>query len=162
MFAEIVEETPGALWTRELIERHRFAPEAAPGDYVEMVVGVDPPATSAPAPTNAGSSSRRGRPTALFDLLADLTSQGDTPAAWAARVVAAYRRFSANRVVAEVNQGGDMAADVLRQCEANLPVASVTRRAEVSRAEPIAATYERGLVLHVGVFSVNSRTNSAL
>jgi phage terminase large subunit-like protein len=42
----VLEETPGALWTRELIERHRISGSAAPGDYVEVVVGVDPPATS--------------------------------------------------------------------------------------------------------------------
>ena len=46
LFAEIVEETPGALWTRALIERQRVAPEAAPRAFVEVVVAVDPPARS--------------------------------------------------------------------------------------------------------------------
>ena len=46
MFAEIVEEAPGALWTRALIERQRLAPGAGAGDYAEIVVGVDPPAKS--------------------------------------------------------------------------------------------------------------------
>ena len=86
-------------------------------------------------------------------MLADLTSQGDTPGAWAARVVAGYRRFSANRVVAEVNNGGAMVADVLRQSDANLPVRSVTAtRGKYLRAEPVAAAYERGVVHHVGIF----------
>ena len=87
-------------------------------------------------------------------VLADLTSQGDTPAGWSARVVAAYRRYSANRVVAESNNGGEMVADVLRQCEANLPIRSVTAtRGKFLRAEPVAAAYERGMVHHVGVFA---------
>ncbi|HLX97378.1 MAG TPA: terminase family protein, partial [Roseiarcus sp.] len=46
LFAEILEEAPGALWTRELIERCRIAGSAAPGDYAQVVVGADPPATS--------------------------------------------------------------------------------------------------------------------
>ena len=87
-------------------------------------------------------------------MLADLTSQGDSPAAWAARVGAAYRGFGANRVVAEVNNGGDMVAEVLRQAEPDLPVRSVTAtRGKYLRAEPVAAAYERGLVFHVGTFA---------
>ncbi len=154
LFAEVLEEAPGALWTRDLIERHRISGSAAPGDYVEMVVGVDPPATSGARADECGIIVAARAADGAIYVLADLSSQGDTPAAWAARVVAAYRRFSANRVVAEVNNGGEMVADVLRQCEANLPIRSVTAaRGKFLRAEPIAATYERGMVHHVGVFS---------
>jgi phage terminase large subunit-like protein len=154
LFAEILEEAPSALWTRELIERHRVSGDAAPGDYVEMVVGVDPPATSGARADECGIIVAARAADGAIYVLADLSSQGDTPAAWAARVVAAYRRFNANRVVAEVNNGGEMVADVLRQCEANLPIRSVTAtRGKFLRAEPIAAAYERGMVHHVGVFS---------
>ena len=126
LFAEILEEAPGALWTRELIERHRIAGSAAPSDYIEMVVAVDPPATSGARADECGIIVAARAADGAIYVLADLSSQGDTPAAWAARVVAAYRRFSANRVVAEVNNGGEMVADVCRQCEANLPIRSVT------------------------------------
>jgi phage terminase large subunit-like protein len=154
LFAEILEEAPGALWTRELIERHRISGSAAPGDYVEMVIGVDPPATSGARADECGIIVAARAGDGAIYVLADLSSHGDTPAAWAARVVAAYRRFGANRVVAEVNNGGEMVADVLRQCEANLPIRSVTAtRGKFLRAEPIAAAYERGMVHHVGVFS---------
>jgi phage terminase large subunit-like protein len=154
LFAEILEEAPGALWTRELIERHRVSGDAAPGEYVEVVVGVDPPATSGARADECGVIVAARATDGAIYVLADLSSQGDSPAAWAARVVAAYRRFSANRVVAEVNNGGEMVADVLRQCEANLPIRSVTAtRGKFLRAEPIAAAYERGMVHHVGVFS---------
>ena len=82
------------------------------------------------------------------------TSQGDTPGAWGAKVGAAYRGFKANRVVAEVNNGGDMVAEVLRQSEPHLPVRAVTAsRGKFLRAEPIAAAYERGLVFHAGAFA---------
>ena len=75
-------------------------------------------------------------------------------AQWSARVVAAFRRFAANRVVAEINNGGEMVTQVLRQNDPNLPVRSVTAtRGKFLRAEPIAAAYERGTVFHLGVFA---------
>ena len=68
--------------------------------------------------------------------------------------MAAYRRFAANRVVAEINNGGEMVAEVLRQNDPNLPVRNVTAtRGKFLRAEPIAAAYERGVVFHLGVFA---------
>ncbi|WP_158812502.1 DNA-packaging protein [Methylocapsa sp. S129] len=153
LFAEILEETPGALWTRDLIERCRIAASAAPGDYAQIVVAVDPPATSGARADECGIIVAAKAANGEIYVLADLTSQGESPGGWASRVVAAYRNFSANRVVAEVNNGGEMVADVLRQCEANLPVRSVTAtRGKFLRAEPVAAAYERGMVHHVGIF----------
>ena len=82
-------------------------------------------------------------------MLADLTSQGETPGQWSARVGAAFRRFNANRVVAEINNGGEMVGEVLRQSDPNLPVRTVTAtRGKFLRAEPVAAAYERGIVFH--------------
>ena len=153
LMAEIVEETPGALWTRALIERQRVRPEDAPREFAEMVVGVDPPARSGSKADECGLVVAGSAPDGRIYVLADLSSQGDTPAGWAARVGAAYRGFSANRVVAEINNGGDMVAEVLRQAEPHLPVRSVhATRGKFLRAEPIAAAYERGLVFHAGVF----------
>jgi phage terminase large subunit-like protein len=153
LFAELLEETPGALWTRELIERHRIAASAAPGEYAEIVVAVDPPATSGARADECGIVVAAKAANGEIYVLADLSSQGDTPSGWASRVVAAYRNFRANRVVAEVNNGGEMVADVLRQCEAHLPIRSVTAtRGKFLRAEPVAAAYERGMVHHAGIF----------
>jgi phage terminase large subunit-like protein len=153
LFAEILEETPGALWTRDLIDRHRVAGAGAPGDYVEIVVAIDPPATAGARADECGIIVAARAANRHIYVLADLSSQGDTPAGWASRVVAAYRHYRANRVVAEVNNGGAMVAEVLRQSDANLPVRSVTAtRGKFLRAEPVAAAYERGGVHHVGVF----------
>jgi phage terminase large subunit-like protein len=150
----MLEEAPGALWTRELIERHRIAGVAAPGEYAEIVVGVDPPATSGARADECGIVVASKAANGEIYVLADLSSQGDSPAGWATRVVAAYRSYRANRVVVEVNNGGEMVADVLRQSEANLPVRSVNAtRGKFLRAEPIAAAYERGMVHHVGAFA---------
>ena len=153
LFAEIVEETPGALWSRALLERQRVAPEAAPKEFAEIVVAVDPPARSGSKSDECGLIVAAKAENGLFYVLADLTSQGETPGAWGARVGAAFRNFKANRVVAEINQGGDMVTEVLRQSEPNLPVRAVhATRGKFLRAEPIAAAYERGLVFHVGTF----------
>ena len=154
LFAEIVEETPGALWTRALLERQRVAPEAVPKEFAEIVVAVDPPARSGSKSDECGLIVAAKAESGLFYVLADLTSQGETPGAWGARVGAAFRGFKANRVVAEINNGGDMVTEVLRQSEPNLPVHGVhATRGKFLRAEPIAAAYERSLVFHVGTFS---------
>jgi phage terminase large subunit-like protein len=153
LFAEIVEEAPGALWTRALIERQRLAAGAAPADYSEIVVGVDPPARSGPKADECGIVVAGKTTQGAIHVIADLSSQGDTPGQWAARVVAAFRRFKANRVVAEINNGGEMVTEVLRQSEPNLPVRTVTAtRGKFLRAEPVAAAYERGVVFHLGAF----------
>jgi phage terminase large subunit-like protein len=153
LFAEIVEETPGALWTRALIERQRVEPAAAPREFAEIVVAVDPPARSGAKSDECGIIVAARAESGVFYVLADLTSQGDTPGAWGARVGAAYRGFKASRVVAEINNGGDMVAEVLRQSEPHLPVRAVhATRGKFLRAEPVAAAYERGLVFHAGAF----------
>jgi phage terminase large subunit-like protein len=154
LFAEIVEETPGALWTRALIERQRLAAGAPPADYREIVVGVDPPAKSGAKADECGIVVAGRTTQGVLHVIADLSSQGDTPGQWASRVAAAFRRFKANRVVAEINNGGEMVAEVLRQSDPNLPVRAVTAtRGKFLRAEPVAAAYERGAVFHLGAFS---------
>ena len=153
LFAEIIEETPGALWTRALIERQRLAAGATPAEYREIVVGVDPPAKSGAKADECGIVVVGKTTQGAIHVIADLSSQGDTPGQWASRVAAAYRRFKANRVVAEINNGGEMVAEVLRQSEPNLPVRAVTAtRGKFLRAEPVAAAYERGAVFHLGAF----------
>ncbi len=68
-------------------------------------------------------------------------------------MVRAFHRFDADRVVAEVNQGGEMVAAVLKGIEASLPISMVrATRGKWSRAEPVAALYEQGRVLHAGCF----------
>ena len=77
---------------------------------------------------------------------------GCSPAQWARKVVAAYESFNAARVVAEVNQGGDMVEQVLREVElfALLPRCVHASSGKRARAEPVAALYEQGRVHHVG------------
>jgi phage terminase large subunit-like protein len=153
LYAEIVEETPGALWTRALIERQRLPKDGKPREYAEIVIGVDPPARSGAKADECGIVAVGRTAPGIIHVLADLTSQGETPGEWSARVVATFRQFAANRVVAEINNGGEMVTQVLRQNDPNVPVRTVTAtRGKFLRAEPIAAAYERGVVFHLGVF----------
>ncbi len=120
--AEILEDRPDSLWPRALIEgsRVRAAPELA-----RVVVAVDPPVSSGGAADACGivvaGLGRDGR----AYVLADLTREGVRPLDWARAVVAAYRRFEADRIVVEVNQGGDLVEAVLRQVDASMPVRAV-------------------------------------
>ena len=75
------------------------------------------------------------------------------PLEWAERAIQLFRYFKADRIVAEVNQGGDMVEATLRAVDRNIPYTSVhATRGKRLRAEPVAALSEQGRVHHVGVF----------
>lgn len=146
---ELIADREDALWSRDRLEAIRQRPA---GPLSRIVVAVDPPAT-------ASAHSCCGIVVAGLDeagravVLADLSVVGASPAGWAGAVVRAFRRFDADRVVAEVNQGGDMVAAVLRSIDAALPVTMVrATRGKFLRAEPVAALYEQGRVVHAGSF----------
>ena len=150
---ELLTEAPGALWTRDGLEGARVA--AAP-ELVRVVVAVDPPATSGAAADACGivvAGVCGSRPAPVVYVLADLTVQGLAPAQWAERVVGAFHGWAADRVVAEVNQGGDLVESLLRQADPSVAYRAVrATRGKAVRAEPVAALYEQGRVRHVGRF----------
>jgi phage terminase large subunit-like protein len=146
---ELIEDREDALWRREMLDAAtiRFT-----GDLRRIVVAVDPPAA-------AGIHSCCGIVVAGLEasgravVLADCSIEGASPAGWANAVAKAYRRFSADRVVAEINQGGDMVTAMLRSIDESLPVTTVrATRGKFLRAEPVAALYEQGRVAHAGRF----------
>ncbi|MBB3981493.1 phage terminase large subunit-like protein [Sphingobium fontiphilum] len=152
---ELIEEIAGALWSRALIERCRAAHVAGLADagalLVRVVVGVDPPAgigRDACGIVVAGQDADgRGY------VIADASVEGLGPEGWARAVAGAAAAHGADRVIAEANNGGAMVESVLRAAEANLPVRLVhATRGKVARAEPIAALYEVGRVMHLGAF----------
>jgi predicted phage terminase large subunit-like protein len=152
---ELIEEAEGALWSRALIEqcRVRHVPHVDDGDaaLVRVVVAVDPPAGiggDACGIVVVGLG-RDGR----GYLIADASVEGLGPEGWARAVAHAAATYGADRVVAEANQGGAMVESVLRAAEAGLPVRLVhASRGKVARAEPVAALYEAGRVVHRGAF----------
>ncbi|MEP1218365.1 MAG: terminase family protein [Parvibaculum sp.] len=150
--AELIEDNPDALWSRETVERTRIA--KAPADLVRVVVGVDPPAAGGPRSDECGIVCAALGEDGQAYVLDDRSMGRLSPLAWAKRVAGCYRAHEADRIVAEANQGGDMVGTVMRQelPEAPIRLVRATRGKRV-RAEPIAALYERGLVHHVGAFA---------
>ncbi|MFM9934740.1 MAG: DNA-packaging protein [Novosphingobium sp.] len=147
---ELIDDLPGALWTRGLIERCRAAADGIA--MTRIVVGVDPPAS---AEGDACGIVVCGTGTdGVARVLADATVEKASPERWARAVAEAARAWSADRVVAESNQGGAMVEAVLRAANATLPVRLVhATRGKAARAEPVAALYEAGRVRHAGLFA---------
>lgn len=154
LLGELVEDIAGALWTWNLIEAARIS--AAPS-LDRVVVAVDPPTTSGPDADECGiivaGVACCGDVNTAF-VLADRSAAGLSPRQWAEKAVAAYHEFSADRIVVEVNQGGDMAKSVIAQIDGAVPIRGVyATRGKRLRAEPVAALYEQGRVRHVGSFA---------
>jgi phage terminase large subunit-like protein len=147
--AELLDEIEGALWSNTLIEAARV--QTAP-DMVRIVVAIDPATTSGEDADETGivvaGRGVDGHAYVFRDLSCRLSSNG-----WGNRAINAYKEFSADRLVAEVNNGGDLVENVIRAIDRNVSYKAVhASRGKVVRAEPISALYEQGRVHHVGVF----------
>lgn len=149
LMAELLDDVPGALWARANIEKHRVA--AAP-EMARIVVGVDPAVTATDESDETGIIvAGKGIDGRLY-VLADRSCRV-SPDSWARRALEAFEEFEADRVVAEVNQGGDLVERLLRSVSRNVPYKAVrASKGKRTRAEPIAALYEQGKVSHVGAF----------
>ena len=149
---EILEDLPGALFPRALIERARVAPEKVP-PLARIVVAVDPPASSREGADACGIVAAGLGTDGRVYVVADETAARLSPLEWARRAIRLYRRLEADRIVVEVNQGGEMARAVLAEADMTVPVAEVrATRGKHLRAEPVAALYEQGRVSHAGSF----------
>lgn len=148
---ELLEDIPGSLWSRDLIERARRLPELVPD---RIVVAVDPPVSSGHDADDcgiivAGVRQDGGPGTWVAEVIADESLSGATPQVWAKRAVELYHAFEADRLVAEVNQGGDLVATIVRQIDPLISFRPVrASRGKAARAEPVAALYEQGRVRH--------------
>lgn len=149
LHAEILDDVPGALWTRVMIDE-ACKPVPKP-DMQRVVVAVDPSGTR--GVEDSGDSigivvvgkGVDGRAYVLADRSCKLSPDG-----WGRRTVNAYREFAADRVVAERNFGGAMVEHVIRTVDSAVSYKEVTAsRGKVVRAEPAAALYEQGRVSHV-------------
>jgi phage terminase large subunit-like protein len=147
----LIEDAEGALWTTAMIEKCRIA--AAP-DLDRIVVAVDPPATGGAHADACGivvAGVRMSGPPQTWQavVLEDASIRG-SPQQWAAAAIAAMDRHNADRLVAEVNQGGDMVASVIRGIDPLVPIRTVNAsKGKHVRAEPVAALYEQGRVNHL-------------
>lgn len=150
LYAILLMDNPRALWKRENIELARVmeAPELK-----RIVVSIDPAVSDNEDSSETGiivsGISRDGQ----GYILEDATISG-SPDAWAKAAITAYHKYKADRIITEVNNGGDMIEYTLRTIENSIPITQVrASRNKQTRAEPVAALYEQGKVHHVGMFS---------
>jgi phage terminase large subunit-like protein len=153
--AELLDDVPGALWSRARLEELRWPVYKSVPDLVRIVIAIDPATTSGEDADETGiivaGKDAGGRGYVLAD-----RSGHYTPTEWAQAAIALYRQHKADRIVAEVNNGGGMVEATLRMIDPNVPYTAVhASRGKVVRAEPVAALYEQqpGRVFHVGAFS---------
>lgn len=147
--AEILDDLPGALWTRQMLDSNRLkeAPEMA-----RVVIAIDPSGKGQAEDGRdsigivAAGRGVDGRAYVLEDMSCDLSPEG-----WGRRAVTGYYKHQADRIVAETNFGGAMVKTLIQQIDRAVPFKELTAsRGKVVRAEPIAALYEQGRVSHVG------------
>jgi hypothetical protein len=144
---EYTSDKPEALWRRSIIHRTTNPPE-----LVRIVVSIDP------AMTNNVGSDETGIICAGVDaggngyVLDDDSGRYDATS-WARRAISLLDQYDADRIVCEVNQGGDLVKNTIRAVRSDVPYSEVrATRGKVVRAEPVAALYERGKIFHCGEF----------
>jgi len=154
--AELLEDTPGALWTLGMIEAARVA--AAPA-LTRIVVAVDPAVSNTDRSdetgiiaAGVGPCNCRG-PTEQHGFILEDRSGKYSPNGWAAEAVALYHKLGADRIVAEVNQGGDLVETNVRTVDPRVAYRAVhASRGKRTRAEPVSALSEQGRIHFVGAF----------
>jgi phage terminase large subunit-like protein len=149
LLAQVLDDTPGALWTLARIEELRR--DAVP-PLRRVVVAIDPSGGEGDDHDEVGIVCCGVDETDHGWVLCDASGHY-SPSDWAKAAIQVYRNCGADRIVAEVNYGGAMVESVLRQVDPNIPFTAVhASRGKVARAEPIAALYEQARVHHLGAF----------
>lgn len=145
--AALVEDADGALWQREWLERSRV--ETAP-PLARVVVAIDPAVSRGATASDTGIVVAGVSDDGHVYVLDDRSGQF-TPDGWARRALAVYHEYTADELIVEANQGGDLVLHTLRTVDATVPIRLVhATRGKRVRAEPAAALYEQGRVHHVG------------
>jgi len=152
LYAEVLTDTEGALWSWSLIDETRIKETEAP-EMRRVIVAIDP------AVTNNSDSDETGIVVAgvgldgRYYVLEDASGKM-SPDAWGRKAVDCYYSWQADRIVAETNNGGDLVERLIRTVDNNVSYSPVTAsRGKLTRAEPIAALYEQRKVSHAGFFS---------
>jgi phage terminase large subunit-like protein len=146
---ELLEDTPGALWTQSMIDRTRIAPRDCP-PLVRVVVAIDPAVTANEHSDETGIGAAGIAENGHVYVLED-SSCRQTPGAWARTACKLLLKWDGDRIVGEVNNGGDLIEANLRTISAEVPFRAVrATRGKMLRAEPVAAMHERGRIHFVG------------
>lgn len=150
LLAQILDDVPGALWTLKQIDKLRVATHP---QLARVVVAIDPAVSSTEESAETGIVAAGLGSDGHGYILDDATLRG-SPGEWATAAIELYRRRMADRIIGEVNNGGEMVGYTLMTIDHNVSYKAVhASRGKQTRAEPIAALYERGRVHHVGAFA---------
>jgi phage terminase large subunit-like protein len=155
LYAEMLTETAGALWQRSMIRYQAPDYDLSNRPILErLVIAIDPATTTHDHSDETGivvaGVDAQKRAFVLEDHSGKLS-----PHDWGRRVVDCYYRLKADRVVVEVNKGGDLVENVLKSIDSTIPLKSVrATRGKYTRAEPIAALYEQNRVFHAQPLSI--------
>ncbi len=150
---ELLTDTPGALWSLDMIEAARIRRDEIP-DMRRIVVAIDPAVTSNADSDETGLIVAGVGVDGKGYVLEDRSGRY-SPTEWAREAVAAYHKHRADRIVAEVNNGGEMVEHTVRVVDPNVSFKAVhASRGKLTRAEPISALYEQGRVRHAGAFPI--------
>ena len=153
LYAELLEDVPGALWTWDMIRTAQQKPTPPMDAMRRVVVAVDPSGSNGETGdmqgiVGAGVCQAQGH----GHVLANKTLRG-TPDEWGKAAVKLYDELNADCIVAERNYGGEMVKHVIQTVRRNIPVKLVTAtRGKIVRAEPVAALYEQGRISHIAPF----------
>jgi phage terminase large subunit-like protein len=155
LHAELLDDVPGALWTRTVLDANRVRAIGS-HELARIVVAVDPSGGSGPDNDEQGIVAAGLGVDGLGYVLADRTCKL-SPEGWARRAIDLYLELKADRIVCEINYGGAMVESTINAVAQSMGVRVATRvvtasRGKVQRAEPVAALYEQGKVKHVGGF----------
>jgi predicted phage terminase large subunit-like protein len=152
--AEVLDDAPGALWTRAKIDETRVTTKDIP-DMQRVVVAIDPNASGDQGSDETAETGIvvaglgvDGRGYVIDDLSCRMSPNG-----WARRAISGYDMHSADVIVGETNQGGEMVRNTVQSVRPGVNFKGVhASRGKVTRAEPVSALYEQGRISHVGAF----------
>jgi phage terminase large subunit-like protein len=152
LFAEILEDVEGALWTHKMIEKTRLNANEE-RELKQIIIAIDPAVTANENSDETGIIVVGKDFNNYYYVLEDLSGRHSADK-WARIAINAFYDWQADRIVAEVNNGGDLVERLIRSHDATIPFRSVrATRGKIVRAEPISALYEQSKVFHLGTFS---------
>lgn len=153
IYADILDDLPGALWTRSILDLNRVPVIGFDWAHLGRIVVAIDPAVSNEEQSNETGIVVAARSLAGQGYLLDDLTRSETPAGWGKAAVEAYHKYRADCIVAEVNQGGDMVEHVIRSIDPTVSFRAVrATRGKHVRAEPVSNLAERGVIHHVGSF----------
>lgn len=158
VLGKLMTDIEGALWSRELIDKSRIKLDERLGiklpEMVRIVVACDPAVTTAKASNETGIIVCGKGDNGHAYVMADKSGR-HKPDAWAQELVRCYEKYDADRIIGEVNNGGDLIEATVRTVDPNVAYKAVrASKGKLVRAEPIAALYEQGKIHHVGTFGL--------